>query len=164
MQKRAHSRQGPALESQHYDNRYIEQRRSQKLGKPRDVLSYAQDKRQRDPFRHPKETLEFFGIRQEMTVMEIWPGAGGWYAEILAPVLKDKGRYVAAGWDPKSEIKFVQDGIKAFQSKLDANPEIYGKTEVAALQLPNASLGNDSVCAMILDGTRSWSGAARCIW
>jgi predicted methyltransferase len=94
--------------------------------------------RARDRYRHPRETLAFFGLRQDMTVMEIWPGAGGWYAEILAPVLKDKGRYVAAGWDPKSEVKFVQDGIKAFQSKLDANPEVYGRTQVTALQQPNA--------------------------
>jgi predicted methyltransferase len=94
--------------------------------------------RARDQYRRPRQTLEFFGLRQDMTVMEIWPGAGGWYAEILAPVLRDKGRYVAAGWDPKSEVKFVQDGIKAFQSKLDANPAIYGKTQVTALQLPNA--------------------------
>jgi predicted methyltransferase len=94
--------------------------------------------RARDEHRHPKQTLEFFGLRHDMKVMEIWPGAGGWYAEILAPVLADKGRYVAAGWDPKSEVKFVQDGIKAFQSKLDANPAVYGKTQVAALQMPNA--------------------------
>ena len=94
--------------------------------------------RARDQHRHPKQTLEFFGLRQDMTVMEIWPGAGGWYAEILAPVLKDKGRYVAAGWDPKSEVKFVQDGIKAFQSKLEANPDVYGRTQVTALQMPNA--------------------------
>jgi predicted methyltransferase len=94
--------------------------------------------RARDQHRHPKQTLEFFGLRHDMKVMEIWPGAGGWYAEILAPVLADKGRYVAAGWDPKSEVKFVQDGIKAFQSKLDANPAVYGKTQVTALQMPNA--------------------------
>jgi predicted methyltransferase len=95
--------------------------------------------RARDQYRHPKQTLEFFGLRQDMTVMEIWPGAGGWYAEVLAPVLKDKGTYVAAGWDPKSEIRFVQDGIKAFQSKLDANPDVYGRVKVTALQLPNAT-------------------------
>src|SRR5687768_15673715 len=41
----------------------------------------------RDRFRHPKETLTFFGLRRDMTVVEIWPG-GGWYTEVLAPVLK----------------------------------------------------------------------------
>jgi predicted methyltransferase len=94
--------------------------------------------RARDVFRHPKQTLEFFGLRRDMTVMEIWPGAGGWYTEVLAPVLKDKGRYIAAGWDPKSEVRFVQDGIKSYQAKLDSAPEVYGKVQVTALQMPNA--------------------------
>jgi predicted methyltransferase len=98
----------------------------------------SESNRARDVYRHPKETLEFFGIRQDMTVMEIWPGAGGWYTEVLAPLLKDRGRYVAAGWDPASEMKFVQDGVKAFQAKLDANPELYGRAQVTALQFPSA--------------------------
>jgi len=46
----------------------------------------------RDKFRNPRETLLFFGLKPEMTVVEIWPAAG-WYAEILAPVLRDKGRF-----------------------------------------------------------------------
>ena len=45
--------------------------------------------RARDAWRHPRETLLFFGLRADMAVMEIWPGAGGWYMEILAPVLGD---------------------------------------------------------------------------
>ncbi|MCZ8132477.1 MAG: methyltransferase [Steroidobacteraceae bacterium] len=94
--------------------------------------------RARDRYRNPKETLQFFGLRQDMTVMEVWPGAGGWYTEVLAPVLRDRGRYVAAGWDPKSEMKFIQDSNRAFQTKLDSNPEVYGKVQVAALQAPNA--------------------------
>lgn len=94
--------------------------------------------RARDAFRHPKETLEFFGIRKDMTVMEIWPGAGGWYTEVLAPLLQADGKYVAAGWDPNSEIKFVQDGVKSFQAKLESDPERYAKVQVTALQLPGA--------------------------
>jgi len=46
--------------------------------------------RARDEFRHPAETLEFFGIQPTSTVVEISPG-GGWYTEILAPYLKDEG-------------------------------------------------------------------------
>src|ERR1700721_3051565 len=38
----------------------------------------------RDRWRHPRETLEFFGLRPDMTVVELWPG-GGWYTAILAP-------------------------------------------------------------------------------
>jgi predicted methyltransferase len=49
----------------------------------------------RDIFRHPIETLEFFGLRPDMTVVELTPG-GGWYTEILAPVLKNRGHLVAA--------------------------------------------------------------------
>src|SRR5262245_22078929 len=51
----------------------------------------APEHRARDIYRHPKETLEFFGIRQDMTVVEVWPGAG-WYTEILAPLLKERGQ------------------------------------------------------------------------
>ena len=52
--------------------------------------------RLRDRYRHPLETLAFFGIREDMTVIEISPGAG-WYSEILGPLLYDKGRLILAG-------------------------------------------------------------------
>jgi predicted methyltransferase len=94
--------------------------------------------RARDVYRHPRATLEFFGVRQDQTVMEIWPGAGGWYTELLAPLLRDKGHYLAAGWDPKSELKFVQDGNRSFSSKLEAHPELYDKVTVTALDYPGA--------------------------
>jgi len=93
--------------------------------------------RARDVYRHPRETLAFFGLRQEMAVMEVWPGGGGWYSEILAPVLHAKGRYVAAGWDPKTKTKYVQDGLKSFAEKLASRPDLYGKATVTALQYPN---------------------------
>ena len=51
--------------------------------------------RARDQYRHPLETLAFFGVRPDQTVVEIWP-SGGWYAEILAPLLRDKGVYYGA--------------------------------------------------------------------
>jgi len=92
----------------------------------------------RDAWRHPKETLLFFGLRPDMTVMEIWPGAGGWYTEILAPVLRDRGRLIAASWDPASDNKFIQDSLAAFRAKLDARPDVYGKVEVVALHYPTA--------------------------
>jgi predicted methyltransferase len=50
----------------------------------------------RDRYRHPAETLAFFGVRPTDTVVEIWPG-GGWYTEILAPYLRaGGGTYIAA--------------------------------------------------------------------
>jgi predicted methyltransferase len=73
----------------------------------------------RDSQRHPRETLQFFGLRPEQTVIEITPGTG-WYSEILAPLLKDKGHYIAA----------VQAGSGAntlLQQKFDADPIRYGQ-------------------------------------
>ena len=53
----------------------------------------------RDRYRHPAETLAFFGVKPDDTVVEIWPG-GGWYTEILAPYLaQGGGRYYAVGAD-----------------------------------------------------------------
>jgi predicted methyltransferase len=93
--------------------------------------------RARDAWRHPKETLAFFGLRQDMTVMEVWPGGGGWYTEVLAPVLRDRGRYIAASWDPKSTSKYVQDNMKAYADKLASRPDLYDRVTVVALQDPD---------------------------
>lgn len=51
--------------------------------------------RDRDIWRHPRQTLLFFGLRPNMTVVELDPGTG-WYTQVLAPVLRDRGRYIAA--------------------------------------------------------------------
>ena len=59
------------------------------------------DNTRRDPYRHPRETLAFFDVKPNHTVIEITPG-GGWYAEILAPYLRDKGQYIAAVVDPSA--------------------------------------------------------------
>ena len=80
--------------------------------------------RARDPYRHPKATLEFFGIRPDYTVVEITPG-GGWYSEILAPLLKDNGHYVAALQKP-SDGEARQDST-ALHQKFSADAAHYGK-------------------------------------
>jgi predicted methyltransferase len=74
----------------------------------------------RDKYRKPQEELEFFGIRPDMTVVEIAPG-GGYWTEILAPYLKEKGTYYTA-------VSARQ--VESWQKKLDANPEIYGNVKV----------------------------------
>ena len=55
----------------------------------------AQDKA-RDRWRHPVQTLTFFGLKPGMTVVEFWPGAG-WYTDILAPYLAAKGSITVDG-------------------------------------------------------------------
>ena len=95
--------------------------------------------RNRDTYRRPYETLAFFGIRPNHTVVEIWPG-GGWYTEILAPYLKaGGGRLVLATFDGKPGA-----GIDKLRS---ANPDLYGSLGVvtfpafdsAATRLPDGS-------------------------
>jgi predicted methyltransferase len=90
----------------------------------------------RNSSRHPAETLEFFGIRNDMIVAEIWP-AGGWYSEVIAPYLSANGKYIAAHWDPESEIPFIQKGIAAYMEKLAAHPDVYGNVEMAVLMYPD---------------------------
>src|ERR1700733_10821378 len=55
--------------------------------------------RARDTFRHPAETLSFFGLKPDMHVVELVPG-GGWYTAILAPHLHDKGALAITSADP----------------------------------------------------------------
>ena len=89
----------------------------------------------RDSARHPYETLAFFGIRPDMTVVELAPG-GGWYTEILAPYLREHGKLIAAGNDPQSSSEGARKGAARFQQKLDANPAAFDKVEIGAFAPP----------------------------
>ncbi|OFZ90931.1 MAG: hypothetical protein A2W21_06740 [Betaproteobacteria bacterium RBG_16_66_20] len=83
----------------------------------------------RDEFRHPLETLSFFGVRDNSTVVEILPGSGGYYMEILAPFLKDRGRYVAADRDELAAPQYLEDHRKLL-ARLKAEPRFYEKVLV----------------------------------
>jgi predicted methyltransferase len=87
----------------------------------------SEKERARDIYRHPVETLEFFGVRADMTVVELWPG-GGWYTAILAPFLRDRGKLVVAMGDPNGDPKAepTEDG-KAFLARRDRQPEIFDR-------------------------------------
>ncbi len=89
--------------------------------------------RARDVYRHPKQTLSFFGLREDMTVVEIWPGAGGWYTEVLAPILRDHGKYYAAQVAPDASNPNVATTRDTYQKKIDSSPDVYGKVNVTAL-------------------------------
>ncbi len=90
----------------------------------------------RDSARHPYETLQFFGITPDMTVVELWPG-GGWYSEILAPYLRDQGVLYAAHFNPQSEIAYFARSRAAFAEKLAADPETYSKVRLSVFDPPN---------------------------
>ena len=93
----------------------------------------AQANKARDKYRHPKETLLFFGLRPEMTVVEISPSRG-WYTEILAPVLRDAGQYYAA---VAAVTEKTPDAMKKndadYRAMLAAAPDLYGKVKLSVL-------------------------------
>jgi len=86
---------------------------------------------QRDAVRHPQEELEFFGLRPDMTVVEISPGRGYW-TEILAPYLKATGTYYVAV-PPPNDQEAPAPGKDAFRKKLAADPDTYGKITLTEL-------------------------------
>jgi predicted methyltransferase len=90
----------------------------------------------RDRFRHPKETLTFFGLRLDMTVVEIWPG-GGWYTEVLAPVLKGKGKLYVAQYGSNTSFDYQREENAALKDKVRKNPEVFGEVQFTALGVPN---------------------------
>jgi predicted methyltransferase len=95
------------------------------------------ENRARDRQRHPSETLSFFGIRENMTVVEVWPG-GGWYTELLAPYLRERGRLYAAHLDPAAS-EYARKTVDAFRAKLASRPDVYDKVIVTTLAAPPAA-------------------------
>lgn len=89
----------------------------------------------RDAWRHPYETLTFFGIRPDSTVVELSPG-GGWYTEILAPYLRDKGKLILAADDPQSPSEYARNSATRLRAKLDAAPALYDKVQVGVFAPP----------------------------
>jgi predicted methyltransferase len=91
----------------------------------------------RDAYRHPLETLKFFGLRPDQTVVEIWPGRG-WYMEILAPYLHDHGRYYAAieAADIEGAPKEAKDNAASLRKKIADDPARYGKVTLTELHPP----------------------------
>ena len=83
----------------------------------------------RDPYRHPREVIDFFGVRDDSTVVEILPGSAGYYMEILAPLLKEQGRYIAASRDAAAAPQYIADHRKLL-ARLEAEPQLYGKVLV----------------------------------
>src|SRR5690554_819061 len=90
---------------------------------------------ERDDWRHPAETLAFFGVEPDMTVVEIWPG-GGWYTEILAPYLREQGTFYAAHFAPESEVEYFRRSLQGYQGKLAAQPELYDQVKVTVFDPP----------------------------
>jgi predicted methyltransferase len=84
----------------------------------------------RDKYRNPGEVLTFFGVKPDSVVVEILPGSGGYWTEILAPYLKEKGHYIAANGEKASTSAEVLKDNAGLAAKLAGDPTDYDKVEV----------------------------------
>ncbi len=119
--------------------------------------------RARDRYRHPKETLQFFGLKPDMTVVEIWPAAG-WFTEVLAPVLRDQGRFYAArsAVSVGTPSDFVKARDKNFLAKLAARSDVYGKavpTEILAPTLLEPAPAGSADMVLTFRNVHNWAKA-----
>ncbi|MFQ6312659.1 methyltransferase [Lysobacter capsici] len=121
----------------------------------------------RDGYRHPLETLTFFGAKPEQTIIEITPG-GGWYSEILAPFLRERGKYVAAVVDPDTQSS---DGARKYQTKAKAtleqkfaaSPAQYDKVAIAAYDTFKPAFGPADSADLVLTfrNVHNWRSAGQ---
>ncbi|MDP3492349.1 MAG: methyltransferase domain-containing protein [Hyphomonadaceae bacterium] len=103
----------------------------------------------RDPWRHPAETLTFFGVKPSDTVVEIAPG-GGWYTAILGPWLKaGGGRLYAAHVDPTSSAN-AQANVDAYRAAFVDHPETYGDITLTVGSRTSPGLAPDGSADAVL--------------
>lgn len=101
------------------------------IGKHRSDANIA-----RNAERHPVETLAFFGLERDMTVIEILPSTG-WYTEIIAPYVRDAGKFYAAHFSPNASLSYMAPNLRNFEEKITADPSLYGKITVRHLNPPH---------------------------
>jgi predicted methyltransferase len=105
----------------------------------------------RDKYRHPAETLEFFGFTATMTVLDIAPGAG-WYTELLAQALAKHGAYITTVTDPKDGpgSNWGTEISQRFVALLKQAPELYGKVQMIDIRYQTPKLDLDGTVDMVL--------------
>ena len=126
-----------------------------------DAPHRSEENRARDRYRHPKETLLFFGLRETMTVVEISP-ATGWYTEILAPILKRQGQFLAS---PPALAADTPEPMKrrdaAYKAMVAADPKLYGGAAIANFDLQKPVFGTAGSADMVLTfrNVHNWAKA-----
>lgn len=119
---------------------------------------------ERDRYRHPAETLAFFGLRPHHTVVEITPG-GGWYAEILAPYVREEGRYVAAVVDPaalpEDRRGYYSRSLATLQELFNGKPGQFDRAQVVRYDPAAPSFGEAGSADMVVTfrNVHNWLGA-----
>ena len=119
----------------------------------------------RDGFRHPRETLLFFGVKPEDAVIEITPGGSGWYAEILAPYLREDGRYIAAMVDPAALPEgrgrdYQQNGLNSLKTRLAAHPAQFDQAQFALFdpKAPQFAAPGSVDAVLTFRNVHNWTG------
>jgi predicted methyltransferase len=119
----------------------------------------------RDIYRHPQETLGFFGVKPSDTVIEISPG-GGWYTEILAPFVKEKGRYVGVVTDPaKTSSDKARESVgknnDKLRAKFSARSDAYGNASLFEIdpKAPSISEPGSADVVLTFRNVHNWMGA-----
>ncbi len=106
----------------------------------------------RNQYRHPAQTLYFFGLEKNMTVLEISPG-GLWYTEVLAPVLKNEGKLIVAGYDVQvpDQPKFRYRQQKAMEQRFRDEADVFGEVEIVKFSPPDSvQLGANNSVDMVV--------------
>lgn len=116
-----------------------------------DTAWRTDEQKARDAYRHPAQTLAFFGIRPDMTIVELNPG-GGWYTNILAPMVKDAGRYIGVEYDPRiwaEDFPSFAERLKTYPDTVKADPDKFG-ADAHATWILDGDIAPDGSVDMVL--------------
>ena len=123
----------------------------------------SEEHRARDVYRHPKDTLLFFGLRPEMSVVEIWPDPDGWYTEIIAPLVRDKGKYFAAVLDAAPGNATQEKRVSDFRDKLAQRPGLYDHVEITKLPADGGDITPPGTADLVVTfrNVHNWMASGR---
>jgi len=119
----------------------------------------------RDVYRNPRETLGFFGVAANQTLVEITPGGSGWYTEILAPYLRASGRYTAAMVDPAAAPEGPsrdgrQKAVNDLATRLQAHPQQFDRAQTVRFDLKQPTFAAPGTVDTVLTfrNVHNWVG------
>lgn len=112
----------------------------------------TEDNKVRDAARKPEQTLTLFEVTPQSTVVEVWPGAG-WYTEVLAPLLSEKGKLYAAHFSDKFSLldaEYIQKGLAKYNKKLASHPVYQNVTVTEFAPLAGFSIAPEASADVVL--------------